>query len=90
MISFVLLKEASFAFIMDAKQVEYGTISLAGQSSIVTIGPDGLYMVKIYIYNMYYHILSSITYISREHWDLVSIIDVQSMVFANDRIHYGL
>ena len=33
-------------------------------------------------------------YIS-EHWDLVSIIcvqfiDVQSMVFANDRIHYGL
>ena len=44
---------------------------------------------------LYYHILSSITYISREHWDLVSIIcvqsiDVQSMVFANDRIHYGL
>ena len=44
---------------------------------------------------MYYHILSYITYISREHWDLVSIIcvqsiDVQSMVFANDRIHYGL
>ena len=38
----------------------------------------------------HYHILSSITYISREHWDLVSIIDVQSMVFANDRIHYGL
>ena len=36
------------------------------------------------------HILSSITYISREHWDLVSIVDVQSMVFANDRIHYGL
>ena len=44
---------------------------------------------------LYYHILSSITYISREHWDFVSIIcvqsiDVQSMVFANDRIHYGL
>ena len=39
---------------------------------------------------LYYHILSSITYISREHWDLVSIIDVQSVVFANDRIHYGL
>ena len=39
--------------------------------------------------------MSSITYKSREHWDLVSIIcfqsiDVQSMVFANDRIHYGL
>ena len=27
---------------------------------------------------------------SREHRDLVSIIDVQSMVFANNRIHYGL
>ena len=39
---------------------------------------------------LYYHILSSITYISREHCDLVSIIDVQSMVFANDRILYGL
>ena len=44
---------------------------------------------------LYYHILSSITYISREHWDLVSIIcvqsiEVRSMVFANDRIHYGL
>ena len=42
-----------------------------------------------------YHILKSITYVSREHWDFVSIIcvqsiDVQSMVFANDRIHYGL
>ena len=43
-----------------------------------------------YLRWLYYHILSSITYISREHWDLVSIIDVQSMVFANDRIHYGL
>ena len=39
---------------------------------------------------LYYHILSSITYISREHWDFVSIIDDQFMVFANDRIHYGL
>ena len=44
---------------------------------------------------LYYHILSSITYISREYRDLVSNIcvqsfDVQSMVFANDRIHYGL
>ena len=44
---------------------------------------------------LYYHILSSITYIFREHWGLVSIIDVQSidvqsMAFANDRIHYGL
>ena len=43
---------------------------------------------------LYYHILSSITYISREHWDLVSLIcvqsiDVQSMVFANDRMHYS-
>ena len=39
---------------------------------------------------LYYHILSSITYISREHWDFVSTIcvqsiDAQSMVFANDR-----
>ena len=25
-----------------------------------------------------------------EHQDLVSIIDVQSMIFANDRMHYGL
>ena len=44
---------------------------------------------------LYYHILSSITYISREHWDPVSIIcvqsiDVQFMVFANNGIHYGL
>ena len=37
-----------------------------------------------------YHILSSITYIPREHWDIVSIIDVQSIVFANDRIYHGL
>ena len=41
-------------------------------------------------YSVIYYI-----YISREHWDLVSIIcvhsiDVQSMVFANDRMHYGL
>ena len=44
---------------------------------------------------LYCHILSSFIYISREYWDLVSIIcvqsiDVQSMVFANDRILYGL
>ena len=44
---------------------------------------------------LYCHILSSMTYISREHWDLDSIIcvqsiNVQSMVFANHRIHYGL
>ena len=38
----------------------------------------------------YYHILSSITYVSREHWDPVSITDVQSMVFANNRMHYDL
>ena len=38
----------------------------------------------------YYHILSSITHMSWEHRGLVSIIDVQYMVFANDRIHYGL
>ena len=30
MISFVLLKKASFALIMDAKQIEYGTIFSAG------------------------------------------------------------
>ena len=34
-------------------------------------------------------------HLSPDHWDLVSVIDVQSidvqsMVFANDRIHYGL
>ena len=34
-------------------------------------------------------------YISREYWDLDSVIciqsiDVQSVVFANDRIYYGL
>ena len=42
---------------------------------------------------LYYHILSSITYISRRHWDLnsiIDVIDVHSMVFAYDRIHYGL
>ena len=37
--------------------------------------------INFVIYNI-------ITYISREHWDLVSIIDVQSMVFANDRLHW--
>ena len=37
-------------------------------------------VIYIYIY----------IYISREHRDLVSVIDVQSMVCANDRIHYGL
>ena len=36
-------------------------------------------------YSVIYYI-----YISRENWDFVSIFDVQSMVFANDRIHYGL
>ena len=51
MISFVLLKNASFAFIMDTKQMEYGTIFFQqGQSPIVTIGPDGLCLGKIYIY----------------------------------------
>ena len=29
----------------------------------------------------------SITYISRRHWDFVSIIDVQSMVCPHDRVH---
>ena len=36
-----------------------------------------------------YHILSSIPYISRGHWDLVSVTGVQSMVFSNDRIHWS-
>ena len=49
-----------------------------------------IFSVVVCLRCLYYHILSSITYISREHWDLVSIIDVQSMVFANDRIHCGL
>ena len=54
-----------------------------------------IFSVVVCLRWLYYHILSSITYISPEHWDLVSIIDagsidVQSMVFANDRIHYGL
>ena len=31
-----------------------------------------------------YHILSPVTYISREHWNFVSITDVQPMVWAND------
>ena len=40
-------------------------------------------------------IFCHLLHISREHWDLVSIIDVQSidvqsMVFAKDQIHYGL
>ena len=40
-------------------------------------------------------IFCHLLHISREHWDFVSIIcvqsiDVQSMVFANDWIHYGL
>ena len=30
MISFVLLKKASFAFVMDAKQMEYGTVFFSG------------------------------------------------------------
>ena len=34
------------------------------------------------------HNLSSVTYISREYF--ISSIDVQSIVFANDRLHYGL
>ena len=44
---------------------------------------------------LFYHNLSPITYKSREHRDLVSIIDVQSidvqsMAFSNDLIHYCL
>ena len=54
-----------------------------------------IFFVVVCLRWLYYHSLSSITYISREHWDFVSIIcvqsiDVQSMVFANDRIPYGL
>ena len=48
-----------------------------------------IFSVVVCLRWLYYHILSTITYISREHWDLVSIIDVQSMVFANDRIHWS-
>ena len=48
------------------------------------------FSVVVCLRGLYYHILSSITYISWEHWDLVYIIDDLSMVFANDRIHYGL
>ena len=39
---------------------------------------------------LYHYILSSITYISHGCLYFVSIIDVQSMVFANDKVHYGL
>ena len=43
-ISFVLLQKASFAFIMDTKQIEYETIFLSGgEHSIVAIGPSGLW-----------------------------------------------
>ena len=39
---------------------------------------------------LYHHILWPVTYISREHWDFVSIIGVHSMMYATDRVHYGL
>ena len=39
---------------------------------------------------LYCHNLSSITWVSQEHRGLVSIIDVQSMVVSDDRVHYGL
>ena len=50
-------------------------------SEMVVLAYSVIYYIYIYIY--------------RDHWDFVSIIcvqpiDVQSMVFANDRIHYGL
>ena len=38
-------------------------------------------------YNIYY---ISVTCITRGHWDFVSIINVQSMVCANDRVHHDL
>ena len=34
--------------------------------------------------------LSSVTNISWEHRDFISIIDVQSIVGVNDRVHYGM
>ena len=43
----------------------------------------------VYEYHPHY-ILSSVKYISREHRDFVSIIDVQAMARANDWVHYGL
>ena len=49
-----------------------------------------IFSVVVCLRLLYYHFLSSITYISREYRYLVAIIDGQSMVFANDRIHFGL
>ena len=39
---------------------------------------------------LFHDVLSSVTYVSREQWDTVSISDVQSPVCANDRVYYVL
>ena len=50
-----------------------------------------IFSVVVCLRWLYYHILSSITYISREHRTLFPLLMwIQSIVFANDRIHYGL
>ena len=62
-----------------------------------------IFAVVVCLRWVYYHILLSIIfylslslyiyiyiYISRERRDLLSIVDVQSMVLANERIYYGL
>ena len=50
MISFVWLKKAPFAFIMDAKHLEYEINVSAEANLIVVVGPGRLCLVKIYIY----------------------------------------
>ena len=51
---------------------------------------DGCTILFCHLLHIYIHIYIYIyLYICMEHWDTVSIIDVQSMVFANDRMHWS-
>ena len=55
--------------------------------SITTFLLLSYFFVVTWLGWFYHHILSFATYISWEHWVFVSIIDVKSMMCANDRAH---
>ena len=65
--------------------------STSAIESLQSCAKSSIYGAYLRAIHSDWHLIGpSVAYMSRGCWDFVSVIDVQSMVCENDRVHYGL